>query len=193
MVLQSVAPKSKIQNGLTVLVWITGVALVSSDAINSGTPAAIAQDAEGCFMVNSSGEVVNLTSLCGVPSREVFTKPKVFQAKIKRRQAGTPVIDVTFNGKQKFEMLLDTGASQTTITPEMANALKVVPVGTAIAHIASGEVVQFPMGRVDSIGVGGAVIDESMVLIGAVPLLGQNFFGGYDITIKRDVVEFHAQ
>lgn len=149
-------------------------------------------------MVNSSGEVVNLANLCGnppsrVPAREVSPNPRGFQTKIKRRQAGTPVIDVTFNGKQKFEMLLDTGATQTTITPAMANALKIVPVGTAIAHIASGQVVQFPIGRVDSIGVDGAIIGNSMVLIGAFPLLGQNFFGKYDITIKRDVVEFHPQ
>lgn len=175
----------------TVLIWITGVALLHQTS-NYGLPAAIAQDAEGCFMVNSSGEVVNLSSLCG-DSASISPKPRVFQTKIKRRQAGTPVIDVTFNGKQKFEMLLDTGATQTTITPAMANALKVVPVSTAIAHIASGQVVQFPIGRVDSIGVDGAVIGNSMVLIGAFPLLGQNFFGDYDITIKRDVVEFHPQ
>lgn len=174
---------------LTVLIWITGVALVHQTS-NYSVPAAIAQDAEGCFMVNSSGEVVSLVSLCGSTS---ISPPRVFQTKIKRRQAGTPVIDVTFNGKQKFEMLLDTGATQTTITPAMANALKVVPFSTAIAHIASGQVVQFPIGRVDSIGVDGAVIGNSMVLIGAFPLLGQNFFGKYDITIKRDVVEFHPQ
>lgn len=180
---------------LKVLVGITGVALTYS---NYSTPAAIASDAEGCFMVNSSGQVVNLTSLCGNSPNPVqpitaSPQPRVFQAKIKHRQAGTPVIDVTFNGKQKFEMLLDTGATQTTITQEMANALKVVPVGTAVAHIANGDVVQFPLGRVASIEVGGATAIDSMVLIGSVPLLGQNFLGSYDITIKRDVVEFHPQ
>lgn len=181
---------------LNILIWMTPVALVHSGTINYAT-SALAQDADNCFMVNSSGEVVNLTQLCGVPDSPALfsaeSSPRVFQAKIKRRQAGTPVIDVTFNGKQKFEMLLDTGATQTTITPAMASALKVVPVGTALAHIANGEAVQFPIGRVNSIGVGGAVINDSTVLIGAVPLLGQNFFGGYDITIKRNVVEFHVQ
>ena len=33
-------------------------------------------------------------------------KSGVFQAKIKRRKANIPVIEVTFNGKQKFEMIL---------------------------------------------------------------------------------------
>lgn len=183
---------------LKVLIGITGVALTHTSVFNYSTPAAIASDAEGCFMLNSSGEVINLTSLCGnsttpVPAKTELPQPRVFQAKIKHRQAGTPVIEVTFNGKQKFEMLLDTGATQTTITQEMANTLNVVPVGTAVAHVANGEVVQFPLGRVGSIEVGGATASDSMVLIGAVPLLGQNFLGGYDITIKRDVVEFHPQ
>ena len=183
---------------LKVLIGITGVALTYTIVINYGIPAAIASDSDGCFMVNSSGEVINLTSLCGnstssVPAITELPQPRVFQAKIKHRQAGTPVIDVTFNGKQKFEMLLDTGATQTTITQEMANVLKVVPVGTAVAHIANGDVVEFSLGRVDSIEVGGATVSNTMVLIGAVPLLGQNFLGGYDITIKRDVVEFHPQ
>lgn len=192
--------KEVMKSFFTVFILITGVTLVQSGAIPSGMPAAIAQDAEGCFMVNSSGEMINLSSLCRVPESSVpasilttGVSPRVVQAKIKRRQAGTPVIDVTFNGKQQFEMLLDTGATQTTITPEMANALKLVPVGTATAHIASGEAVQFPIGRVDSIGVGGAVINNSTVLIGAFPLLGQNFFGRYDMTIKRNVVEFQPQ
>ena len=144
-------------------------------------------------MVDSSGRAVNLTGLCRGNSTEAATKPKVFQAKIKRRDGGTPVIDVTFNGKHKFEMLLDTGASQTTITPQMANAIGVVQVGTEKASIANGDVVEFPVGRVASIGVGGAVIDDATVSIAPVPLLGQNFFGGYDVIIKRDVVEFHAQ
>jgi len=33
----------------------------------------------------------------------------VFQAPIKRRASGTPVINVTFNGTQQFEMIVDTG------------------------------------------------------------------------------------
>lgn len=144
-------------------------------------------------MVTSSGKVVNLASFCESTSPETSTNLRVFQTKIKRREGGTPVIDVTFNGKRKFEMLLDTGASQTTITPQMANALGVVPVGTEKASVASGEIVEFPVGRVASMGVNGAVIEDAMVSIAPIPLLGQNFFSGYDVIIKRDVVEFHAQ
>ncbi|MEB3211436.1 MAG: hypothetical protein VKL39_08770, partial [Leptolyngbyaceae bacterium] len=40
----------------------------------------------------------------------------VFRAPIVRRAGGTPVVMVTFNGNQTFEMIVDTGASGTVIT-----------------------------------------------------------------------------
>ncbi|MDO4929490.1 MAG: retropepsin-like aspartic protease, partial [Corynebacterium sp.] len=64
--------------------------------------------------------------------------PQVFQAKIKRRAGGTPVIDVVFNGNKTFEMILDTGASGTLISQRMATALGVRPVRTVRAGIADG-------------------------------------------------------
>lgn len=166
---------------LTVLISIAGFALIPTSTL--------AQDQSVCFMRDSSGRVVDLSGLCGGSS----TKPRVFQAKIKRRAGGTPVIDVVFNGQQKFEMILDTGASQTTITPAMATALRLVPEGVERARVASGEIVEFPTARVASIGVGGAVVNNTLVSVGPVPLLGQNFFGDYDVIIKQSIVEFHAR
>ena len=119
--------------------------------------------------------------------------PDVFQTQIKRRLGGTPVVEVTFNGQHTFEMILDTGASQTTITPRMAAALSVVPVGVERARVASGEVMEFPVGRVTSLAVGGAVMNDALVSVGPVALLGQNFFGDYDVTIKQKVVEFRVR
>lgn len=182
------------------LISFTGIALVHPAAITYNSSIANAQEAEGCFMVNASGHTVSLNNLCGIaeekvaeiPAERSLVTPNVFRAKIKRRNGGTPVIEVTFNDKHKFEMLLDTGASQTTITQEMANALKVVPVGVMKAGVASGDVVKFPVGKVSSISVDGAVVKDQMVAIAPLPLLGQNFFGRYEVTIKRDVVEFHA-
>lgn len=176
------------------LFLITGVTLFSIGTISSNrSHVAIAQEAE-CFMVNPSGQTVNLSRLCGGNSSAgVRTTPDVFQAPIKRRQGGTPVVDVTFNGQHTFEMLLDTGASQTTITPAMAAALRFVPTGTERARVANGDVLEFPMGRVASIAVGGMAVNDTVVSVGAVPLLGQNFFGGYDITIKQNVVEFRIR
>ena len=122
--------------------------------------------------------------------------PQVFQAKIKRRAGGTPVIDVVFNGNKTFEMILDTGASGTLISQRMATALGVRPVRTVRAGIADGSVVEFPIGVVRSMRVGGAVIQNVEVAIAKqmpIGLLGHDFFGNYDVKIKKDVVEFYVR
>lgn len=154
---------------------------------------AIAQEADGCFMLDSSGQTIDLSTVCGQPKKN-SAHASEFQAKIKRRESGIPVIDVTFNGQQKFEMLLDTGASQTTITTEMAQALGVVPIGMHKAQIANGDIVEFPIGQVASMSVGKAIVREPKVSITeGDPLLGQNFFEDYDVVIRRDVVEFQPR
>jgi predicted aspartyl protease len=157
------------------------------------------QDDNPCYMVSPSGRVVNLNRLCGGNSATpATTSPTVnntgvFQVPIKRRQGGTPVIDVTFNGRRTFEMLVDTGASFTKITPQMATAIGFVATGSQQFQIANGEFIQSPVGRVASISVGGAVVSNATVSVGAVPLLGQNFFNNYDVTIRRNVIEFRVR
>ncbi|GAX37158.1 retropepsin-like aspartic protease family protein [Nodularia sp. NIES-3585] len=125
------------------------------------------------------------------PEKAVFTAP------IKRRMGGTPIVEVTFNNQQKFEMIVDTGASGTVITQEMANALGVVPVGIAKANTASARTVEFPIGYVDSMAVAGVKVNKVAVAIAGeqleTGLLGHDFFGNYDVTIRRDVVEFSPQ
>jgi aspartyl protease family protein len=120
----------------------------------------------------------------------------VFQAQILRRQAGIPVIQVVFNGRQPFEMMVDTGASGTVITPIMAEVLGVIPTGRGLADTPSQRGVEFEVGLVDSIEVGGATANNIAVAIAPaldVGLLGQDFFGEYDVTIKEDVVEFRTR
>jgi predicted aspartyl protease len=128
-------------------------------------------------------------------STELLTQQtEVYTVPIKRRAGGTPVIEVTFNGKQKFEMIVDTGASGTVITQSMAAALPVVAVGKAKANTASSKSVEFPIGYVNSIEVGGVQVNRVAVAIAGAELetglLGHDFFGDYDITIKQNVVEF---
>lgn len=130
---------------------------------------------------------------------EVPLQPKqVFQVPIKRRASGTPVIEVTFNGTQQFEMIVDTGASGTVITQQTAAALGVLPVAKAKANTASDTAVEFSIGYVDSMEVGGARLLDVAVAIAPsadleTGLLGHDFFGNYDVTIKRDVVEFRLR
>lgn len=125
------------------------------------------------------------------------SSPRAFSAPIVRRAGNTPVIRVTFNGSQPFEMILDTGASGTLITRQMANALGVVPVSEAVVNTASDRSVSFPLGYVQSIEVGGAVAQNVLVAIAGpeldLGLLGHDFFGHYDIMIRADRVEFRER
>jgi predicted aspartyl protease len=152
----------------------------------------IADDPGGCFMVTSSGKTVSLGSLCGITALD----NGVFRIPIKRRFGKTPVIEVMFNGNKTFEMILDTGASGTVITQNMASDLKLKATGTMQAQIADGSQVQFLTGQVKSIAVGGAIVNNVEVAIApkaGIGLLGHDFFDSYDVRILQKVVEFHRR
>ncbi len=120
--------------------------------------------------------------------------PGIFEVPIKRRDSGTPVIDVLFNGSQRFEMIVDTGASGTVITQEMARALGVVPIGEARVNTASERGVKVSIGIIKSMQVSGAIAMDVPVAIGNsaldVGLLGHDFFGDYDMVLKSNSIEF---
>ncbi len=121
----------------------------------------------------------------------------VFSVPIKRRVGGTPVIEVNFNGERQFDMIVDTGASGTVITQNMAKSLGVEAVGKAQANTASAKAVEFSIGYVDSMETAGVQVNQVAVAIAGkeleVGLLGHDFFGNYDLTIKRNVVELRPQ
>lgn len=121
------------------------------------------------------------------------TEPRrgIYRAAIKYYSSGIPVVDVTFNGRERFEMMVDTGASATMITESMAQRLRVKTVGSVEAMTPSGKT-QFNVGYIDSMVVGGGSLQSFPVAIGPVALLGHDFFGDCNISIKRDqnIVEF---
>lgn len=167
-----------------------GIAQQQAKRPNSSAGSTVASVPQGFIPLDSS------------PTPETTTKtntvnPQVFKAPIKRRVGQIPVIDVLFNGAQTFEMIVDTGASGTVITEEMANRLRVEPTGEVSADTASARGVKFRTGEVQSITVGGMVAKEVNVAIAGsdldLGLLGQDFFGNYDIWIKQDAVEFHRR
>ncbi len=161
---------------------------------------------DSCYMVTSSGQVVRLDKLCGVSKPSTRSNPNsagtpngassVFQAKIKYRMGKTPVIDVTFNNQQTFEMIVDTGADGTLITRSMARALKLPVTGLGEFEMADGRVITLPMARVQSISVSGAEVRNVEVAIAEktdIGLLGHDFFDRYDVKIKQHVVEFYTR
>jgi predicted aspartyl protease len=121
----------------------------------------------------------------------------VYQAPIIRRAGGTPVIMVTFDGNQSFEMIVDTGASGTVITQRMASMLGVTPIGQTQVATASASRATFLLGRVNSIEVGGTAAQDLVVAIAgpelSTGLLGHDFFGNFDVTVRQDVVEFRER
>jgi predicted aspartyl protease len=175
-----------------------------------------ANDQSGCFMVDEAGRTISLGKLCGYGAPSGNSKPSsskpgnaaassanngansgakngVVQVPILRRAGMTPVIAVSFNDSQTYEMILDTGASGTLVTRAMANSLKLKQTGVITASIADGSTVKFPTGRVSSIAVAGAKVKNVDVAIADdmdIGLLGHDFFGNYDIRIGKDVVEF---
>lgn len=112
-----------------------------------------------------------------------------YRARIKYRQSRIPVIDVVFNGNRQFEMMVDTGASGTMITPNMARELQAKIVGKTIAMTPAGPT-EITIGMIKSIQVGGRIVRDVTVAIGPVNLLGHDFFSECDISIRQEVVEF---
>jgi predicted aspartyl protease len=172
--------------------WIKTFAVVPTLIFLSFPLRATAVDPGACFMVTSSGRTVSLGKLCGMtpPDSGVIRIP------IKRRIGRTPVVNVTFNGNQTFEMIFDTGASSTLITMGMANALKLKATGTVEAHIADGSKVQFLTSQVESIAIGRAVANNLQVAIApkaSVGLLGHDFFSNYDVKIMEKELELRRR
>lgn len=168
--------------------------------------------AQACYMVTASGQRISLGNLCGemaaplpesvsaTPNKPLKrvqppTRDGIFRAKIKRRLASTPVIDVSFNGKS-FEMIFDTGASNTLITKEMAEALQLRPQGAREVVIADGSTVKFRTTTIETVTTGGMPARKLTVTVADsadIGLLGHDFFHTYDVKIKRNVIEFQPQ
>lgn len=159
---------------------------------------AIAQSSEVCYFITPSGSRIDLSKLCStstpasVPNSTPTSRPNVVQVKIKEQGGSTPVLDVVFNNKT-FEMILNMEEGSTWITPKMARELGVSPRGTINISAGDGSVVEFPAGYIDSISVGGKVVNNVKVAIvprGDIGILGYDILGNYHVTVKPDVVEF---
>jgi aspartyl protease family protein len=159
------------------------------------------QAQQPCFLQGNNGQRIDLGHLCGnqsSPPSGATVSPQngLFKVPIKRREAGIPVVDVTFNGKHTFEMLFDTGASGITIGTDMASKMNIKAHDSAYSQTAGG-VVPIGIGRVSSVKAGELVAKNLDVSINpslsTMGLLGQNFYGNYDVTIKQNQIELRAR
>ena len=185
---------------------------------NSVAVTALANDST-CFMLDGDGNPVNLGYLCQNSSlkgdRSNYQTPQnrannysdrssyryqnqkgVYVVPIKSRRGGIPVIDVKFNARHTFEMMLDTGASEIVITKQMAKILRVQHYQTVLVSTPSSDRVAMSSGFVYSVGVAELSLNNPLVITAPsmdMGLLGQSFFSGYDMTIKSDVIEFRER
>ncbi|WP_013324377.1 retropepsin-like aspartic protease family protein [Gloeothece verrucosa] len=157
------------------------------------------QAQSGCYLEGTGGQHIDLGHLCGAGSSTPSVGVSgVYQIPIIRRVSGIPTVMVVFNGKQRFEMLFDTGASGVTITESMAKAIGVRKETQDVAQTAGGPVA-YHLGRVFSLQAGN--LTRKNLVVGIVSqmegqdqgLLGQNFFGDYDVMIKEKVIELHPR
>ena len=141
---------------------------------------------------NSVPNVELLAQIGQFPRRRLGNQ-RLFRVPIQGRSGGIPVIAVTLNGEHTFPMLVDTGASITTITPKMAQLIGLSPQGKERVRVANGQVVEVPTGKISSINVGDAQLNEFTVMVANVPLLGQNFFSEYNVTVGKDFIVFRPR
>lgn len=190
------------RQGLSRLIPLFSILLSTTGLILTDPLGSSAQEQPGCFLKTKTGQVIFLDQVCIFPQTDAKTAisplatPGIYQAKIIRRDGGIPVIQVIFNDRQPFEMMVDTGASGTVITPLMAELLGVIPSGRGKADTPSQKGVEFDLGAIQKLEVAGAIKNNLTVAIAPtldVGLLGQDFFGEYDVTIKADIVEFRAR
>lgn len=121
------------------------------------------------------------------------------RVQVKRRASGIAVIDVLFNGKQRFEMAVDSGASLTVITRPMATALGLTSADVIdrVVFMTAGGRTTLPIVYLETIAVGSLETSKIPVAIAGpemtIGLLGQDFLQNYDVSFRGNVIEFDTR
>jgi aspartyl protease family protein len=139
------------------------------------------------------------TSSVSVTGGNQSTSSPLGATTIKRRDHGIPVVEVRMNSRVRFEMMVDSGASMTVITRPMAAALGITPaqiVDEAHFSTANGTTTM-PIVYVKSIEVAGLSTKMVPVAVAGpemeIGLLGQDFLQQFDVSIRKDAIEFHQR
>jgi clan AA aspartic protease (TIGR02281 family) len=127
------------------------------------------------------------TPIASVDQSQSFSMPII------KKLNNIPVIEVTINGRDRVQMLFDTGASKTLITKGTATRLQLASQGQTKAMTASGDA-KFDTVKLDSVEFGQGKVSDLMVAVGSSDqnygLLGHDVYKGYEITLTEETIEF---
>jgi clan AA aspartic protease (TIGR02281 family) len=119
----------------------------------------------------------------------------VTEVKLLPQSDNTYVVPAIINKKHMATFLIDTGASYTVITPQMARqlGLHLTDENTSVPVTTANGTVNAPLVTLKQLSLGGLRVDnvEAVVAdLGDAPqlsgLLGMSFFHGMDLSFKRD-------
>jgi predicted aspartyl protease len=159
-------------------------------------PPAVAPIAQAPAAPSAANRAATATSTNSATRPPSITAEGTLRVPIVRRISGIPVIEVTFNQRQTYQMIFDTGASHTLITRRMANELGIPIVGQTQANTASHSGVTLDVGEMNEIAIGPIAQSNTFVGIGdsmEVGLLGNDFYGNFNVTVAEDVVIFERR
>ncbi len=156
----------------------------------------VPQQAEQLKVYRMKLQQLSRSSVVAPSKRQVPLFP-LGQVTIRRREHGVAVIDVLFNQRRTFEMMVDSGASLTVITRPMASALGITAaqvVENVTFQTANGQT-QLPVVFLATLTVGGLSTHQVPVAIAGpdmqIGLLGQDFLQRYDVSLRSNQIEFH--
>lgn len=112
-----------------------------------------------------------------------------------RRHNNSLLIDVMINDRGPYTLVLDTGASTTTVSPNLAAEAGLRPTGEQAMVAGVGGMSVAEVAIMDTVSVNGARVDDLQVTIHNIPilasinahgLLGQDYLNHFSMTLEGD-------
>lgn len=109
---------------------------------------------------------------------------------------GSAVVEVMFNQKYTFDLIVDTGATMTMLTEKMQRAMRLNTIDRTWCGVADGRYVELDVCHVNSLTVQKATVNHLDVLVApretrAEGLLGQDFLRNYEVRILREEIHLY--
>jgi aspartyl protease family protein len=128
-------------------------------------------------------------------ARKLKATPQTAEVDLLPQSDNTYVVPALVNKKYMATFLIDTGASYTVITPQMAESLGVKPAdsGETVPVTTANGIIYAPVVRLKHVCLGGMQVDNVDAVVtnlGETPqisgLLGMSFFHGMELSFKQD-------